>query len=73
MIAELALSAIGQLEDELAVIMAPPGASISAGEASLLIEEAFDIINVIGRQRDGGTGVEKNNGMRRFRARQLVA
>jgi len=58
-IAELPLGAVGQLECELAVVMASSGASVSVEEASALIEETFDIIIIIGRETNGGLVVEK--------------
>jgi type IV secretory pathway ATPase VirB11/archaellum biosynthesis ATPase len=58
-IAELPLGAVGQLECELAAVMASSGASVSLDEVSLLIEEAFDIIVIVGRETGGGLAVEK--------------
>ncbi len=58
-IAALPLGGVGQLERELTMAMAAAGSTIGVEEATLFLEEAFDIIVVAGRRADGTAVVEE--------------
>ncbi|MCP4677962.1 MAG: FHA domain-containing protein [Deltaproteobacteria bacterium] len=58
-IAALPLGGVGQLERELTVTMAAAGSAVSVEDATLFLEESFDIIVVAGRGADGTAVVEE--------------
>ena len=52
-IAELPLSAIGRLDRELMAVLAAEGTAINEQQAAALLEEAFDLIVIVGREPNG--------------------
>jgi pilus assembly protein CpaF len=58
-IAELPLGGCGRIERELSLAMTAAGSTVSTIQSALLLQEAFDIIVVVGRHPNGAVLVKK--------------